>query len=810
MGNDLRYALRNLQKNPGFAAVAIITLALGIAATTAMFSMVNGVLLRPLPYLDPDRVVQVWTSTKDEPRESHAAADFLDLKRDNRTLTAIAGFREDAITIASGDRDPIRMGGSLVTADFFDVFGMAPLAGRTFSASVDAGRGEPLVVISETVWTQEFGRDPSVVGRRVRVNTAPYTIAGVMPAAFKFPAGSRVWVLVPKAVPPPPVDVPGELLTSREVHFFQAVGRVKPGVSVAQAEADLATIADNLARQFPETNGGRTVTISPLREGLVSDVREALFILFGAVGVVLLIACANIASLLLARASGRYREMAVRAALGAGRGRLIRQLLTESLVLATIGGGLGLLLGAWAIDLLTRVIPEGMPRADEISIDARVALVSVLFTCASAILFGLVPSLQASRTDAAAALRASGDRSSTAGRSRARTRASLVVGEVALTLVLMIAAGLLGNSLIRLQRVDPGFRSDDVTIAMVPLPQARYVDGARQADAYERILERVQQRGGVQSAALAFPSPLEGANAAGRFSIEGQTESSSRGDRPFASLMVISRDYFTTMGIPLISGRYFTKDDRPPVPNVVIVNALLVRKYFGGENPVGKRIRFGRAGQDWITIVGVAGDTRNMGIEEDPTPVIYVPYRHFTLPFMSVVVRGGGGAAAVGSGLREALRGVDPDLAVDQVVPMRTLLRDSLGAVRFATMLVAAFALSAVLLAAVGLYGLISYSVAQRTREIGIRVALGARPGQVMSPVIREGMTLALIGVALGLAGAVGVAKLIASYLFGVGATDPLTFIAVATVLLLVALLASYIPSRRAVRVDPLTALRAE
>ena len=810
MGNDIRYAFRNLLKNPGFAAVAITTLALGIAATTAMFSLVNGVLLRPLPYSDPDRVVQVWTSTKDEARESHAAADFLDLKRDNRTLTAIAGFREDAITIASGDRDPIRMGGSLVTADFFDVFGMAPLAGRTFSASVDAGRGEPLVVISETVWTQEFGRDPSVVGRRVRVNTAPYTIAGVMPAAFKFPAGSRVWVLAPKAVPPPPVDVPGELLTSREVHFFQAVGRVKPGVSVAQAEADLATIADNLARQFPETNGGRTVTISPLREGLVSDVREALIILFGAVAVVLLIACANIASLLLARASGRYREMAVRAALGAGRGRLMRQLLTESLLLATIGGGLGLLIGAWAIDLLAGVIPEGMPRADEVSIDSRVALVSVLFTCASAVLFGLVPSLQASRTDAAVALRSSGDRSSTGGRSRARTRAILVVGEVALTLVLMIAAGLLANSLIRLQRVDPGFRSDDVTIAMVPLPQARYVDGPRQADAYERILERVQNGGGVQSAAVAFPSPLEGANAAGRFSIEGQTESSSRGDRPFASLVVISRDYFTTMGIPLISGRYFTKDDRPPAPNVVIVNALLVRKYFGGENPVGKRIRFGRAGQDWITIVGVAGDTRNMGIEEDPTPVIYVPYRHFTLPFMSVVVRGGGGTASVASGLREALRGVDPDLAVDQVIPMRTLLRDSLGAVRFATMLVTAFALSAVLLAAVGLYGLISYSVAQRTREIGIRVALGARPGQVMSPVIREGMTLALIGVALGLAGAVGVAKLIASYLFGVGATDPLTFIAVATVLLLVALLASYIPSRRAVRVDPLTALRAE
>ena len=808
MLNDIRYAARTLQKNPGFTIVAIVTLALGIGATTAIFSVVNGVLLRPLPFPAPDRIVQVFSSTAQDPRDGHAPADFLDLKRGNRSLDALAGYREDAITISRADRDPIRVSGSLVTSDFFDVFGMPPLAGRAFSRT-DGGTSEAFAVISETLWTNDFGRDPSIVGSRVRINTAPYTVVGIMPAAFKHPSGSRVWVLAPKAVPAPPVDTEGELTALRALHYFQAVARVKAGVTIAQAQADLAGIAEGLATQFPETNGGRTVTVTPLREGLVNDVRDALLILFGAVSVVLLIACANVASLLLARASGRQREMAVRTALGADRGRLVRQLITESLLLATIGGAAGLLAGTWAIDLLMRVVPDGIPRSDEIGLDGRVALVSVLLTYGSAIIFGLVPSLQASRTDAAVALRASGDRATTSGRNRARTRAALVVGEVALTLVLMVTAGLLANSFLRLQRVDPGFQSDDVTIAMLPLPQARYVDGPRQADAYERVLEGVQQRGGVQSAAVAFPSPLQGANAGGRFLIEGQPESSSRADRPSAALVAISPDYFRVLGIPLIGGRPFATDDRPPAAMVVIVNTLLARKYFGGENPVGKRIRFGQPGAPWITVVGVVGDTRNMGIGEEPSPVLYIPYRHFTLPFMSVVVRGPS-ATQAGTAVRDAVRRVDAELAVDRILPMKTVLRESIATARFGTMLVAAFAFAAVVLAAVGLYGLISYSVAQRTREIGIRVALGARPAQVMSPVIKEGMTLALLGVGIGLAGALAATKLVSSYLFDVGATDPLTFSAVSALLLAVAFLASYIPSRRALRIDPLLALRAD
>ncbi len=809
LGNDVRYALRTLKNNPGFAAVAVVTLALGIGATTAIFSVVNSVLLRPLPYPEPHRVVQVWWATGENARDSHAPADFLDLKERSRTLEALAAYREDAVTIVRGDRDPIRVTGALVTADFFDVFGMPALTGRSFSQAADLERGEAAAVISETLWTSEFGRDASIVGRRVRINTAPHTIVGIMPESFNYPAGSRVWVLAPRPVPPPPIDVPGELLASRDVHFFQAIGRLKNEATTARAHADLAAIADALAREFPATNGGRTVTVMPLREGMVADVREALLILFGAVGIVLFIACANVASLLLARASGRGREMAVRVALGAGRGRLVRQLLTESLLLASAGGALGLLAGFGIVSYVIPFLPDGLPRADEIQVDASVAIASVLMTFASALVFGLIPSLHASRADAVAALRTAGDRSSTAGPNRTRTRTALVIGEIALTIVLMVAAGLLANSLIRMQRVDPGFRTDDVTIAMLPLPQRRYVDGEQQANVYERILEGVQQRSRLQ-AALVFPSPLEGASASGRFTIEGQPETSPRGDRPFAALTAISPDYFRTMAIPLITGRTFTTHDRPPSPTPAILNALLARKYFAGQNPVGKRLRFGAPGSEWIAIVGVVGDTRNMGINEDPTPILYVPFRHLTLPFMSVVMRGSGGAAAAGTAVRESIRNVDSELAVDSVLPMRTVVRESIAATRFGTLLVSAFAIVALALAAVGLYGVISYSVALRTREIGIRVALGARPGQVMSQVIREGMTLTVVGVGLGLAGAFAVTRLISAYLFGVGVTDPLTFTAVAVLLMTVALIASYIPSRRAVRVDPLVALRMD
>jgi len=808
MFTDLRYALRTLLKNRGFAVVAILTLGLGIGANTAIFSVVNGVLLRPLPYPDAGAIVQVWTTTGGEPKSSHAAADFLELQRDNRTLLKLAGYRDDALTIAPAGGEPVRVQGDLVTIDYFDVFGMPARLGRTFSRAADGTTSEPLVVLSHAVWTGQLASDPQAIDRRVRINGVPHTVVGIMPPAFNYPEGAKAWVLSPKAVPLPPIDVTGDLLESRGVHYFQAVGRLKPGVTLEQARADLAALADDQSRRFPEINGGRGAAVQPLHEKIVGDVRGALFMLLAAVGLVLLIACANVASLLLARASGRQREIAIRAALGAGRGRLIRQLITESLVLGVAGGAAGLLAGGWAIALLLAVVPDGIPRVEQIGLDVRLAALAILVSFVSALIFGLVPALQASRTDASLVLRES-DRAATGGRQRARTRAVLVVAEIALTVVLLVSAGLLASSFVRLQRVDPGFRVEEVTLVTLPLPQSKYEDGKRQAAFYQRVLEGIQQRGEIQSAAILFPNPISGGNASGTFTLEGQPIP-PRKDQPFTAIASVSDDYFRTLGIPMIQGRLFAQPDRDPAPAVAIVNTTLVRKYLAGKRAVGTRVRFGDSDGDWITIVGVVADSRNMGLSAAPTPLLYLPYHRFPLAFMSIAARSSAGPGAVASIVREAVKRVDPDMPVDTVVPLRQVLQDSIAEPRFRTLLLGAFASMAVVLASVGVYGLISFSVAQRTREIGIRVALGAQARQVMAPVLREGLGLALIGIGLGIAGSLAATRLLAEFLFGVEPTDPLTYAAVALLLLAIALVASYIASRRALRVDPITALRAE
>ena len=810
MLSDLRYALRILAKNPGFTMVAVFTLALGIGANTAIFSVVNGVLLRPLPYPDPARLVQIWPTSTAEARSSMAPADFLDFQRDNHTLLKLAGYRDDVLTLAATQGGPVRVQGTLVTSDYFDVFATPAALGRTFSRAADATTSERLVVLSHAAWVQQFGSDPTIVGRPIRIDGLPHTVIAVMPATFDYPAGSKAWILSPKPVPLPPIDVPGELLESRDVHYFHAVARLKPDATPETARADLGTIAEDQARNFPESNGGRGIVVQRLHERIVGDVRQALLILLGAVGVVLLIACANVASLLLARASGRQRELAIRAALGAERGRLMRQLITESLVLGVAGGAAGLLLGHWAIALLLTVIPEGIPRVEQIGVDARVGTVAMLASLASALLFGVMPALQASRTDASLALR-DADRAATGGRHRARTRAVLVLGEIALTLILLASAGLLLNSFIRLQHVDPGFRTDQVTLISLPLPQLRYPDGKRQAAFYRQVLEALERRPEIQSAAVLFPNPIEGRNANGTFSIEGQP-SLKRGDRPFTALGSVSANYFRTLGIPVIQGRTFTDQDRDPAPAVAIVNATFARRYFTGQSPLGKRVRFGETGkeEDWITIVGIAGDSRNVGLNEPPTPLLYLPYDTFPLAFMGIVARSSVGSGVVASIARSEVKTIDPDMPIDRIIPLHDLLDESVAEPRFRTLLLSAFALMAVVLAAVGIYGLMSFSVIQRTREIGIRVALGARPGQVVLPVVREGLTLAISGIALGLVGSLAVTRLLSAFLFDVPAADPLTHVVVALLLLAVSLLATYVPSRRASRVDPVTALRAE
>jgi predicted permease len=808
MLNDVRYAVRSFLKTPGLTAVILVTLALGIGTNTAIFSIVNGVLLRPLPYPRPDDLVQIWNTSPDEPQGAFAAADFLELQHDNRSLARLAGYREDAYTVAITGREPVRISGALVTVDYFDVLGARAALGRVFSRAADAGTAEPLVVLSDDAWRHHFAADPTVVSTRVRVNGVPHTVVGVMVAGVGYPGEAQAWVLSSKPVPVPPIDVAGDLLASRGVHYIKAIGRLLPGITVQQGQQDLTAIAAQQATRFAESNAGRGIAVRRLRDEIVGDVRAPLLLLLGAVGLVLLIACANVASLLLARASTRQREIAIRAALGAQRARLVRQLITESVVLGAVGGAGGLLVGSWALTLLLKVIPAGIPRVDRVGLDMPVAATAIAASFASALLFGVVPALQASRTDGIRALRES-DRATTAGRGRAHARAVLVVGEIALTLVLLVLAGLLANSFLRLQNVDPGFRPEHVTLVTLPLPQAAYPEGKRQAAFYQRILDGIEQKPQVESAAILFPSPINGGNASGTFVVEGR-EVSSRVDKPFAAIGSVSARYFRTLGIPLIQGRTFNDQDREPAPEVAVVNTTLVRKYLSGRQAIGSRIRFGDPDEGWITIVGVVGDSRNLGLGKEPAPLVYIPYHRFPLPFMSLAIRSSADTAAIASLVRTEVRSADPDLPVDEITPLRDVLRASVAEPRFRALLVAAFAAMAVVLAGVGVYGLISYSVTQRTREIGIRMALGARSRQVVLPVVRDGMMLALTGVGIGLVGSLAASQALARFLFGVGATDPLTYGAVATFLLAVALFASYVPSRRVLRIDPLVALRAD
>ena len=805
MLTDLRYAARALTKNPGFTAIAIVTLALGIGANTAIFSVVNGVLLRPLPYGDPDRLVQVWTSTTDESRSNHSAGDFLDLQRENQSLTAIAGYRAGAFSAARAEGSGVHVEGVYVTADFFDVLSVGAVSGRTFTRAT-ATAGERLAVLSHETARQLFGDEARAVGERVRLNGEPHAVTGVLAPRGGWPESARIWILSDKPVPPSPI-ASSDPLTEREIRYFEAIGRLKPGVTFEQAQQDLHRVASVIQQHHPSTSAGRDIRLLPLHETIVGDVRPALLVLQAAVGLVLLIACANVSSLLIARATGRRRELAIRAALGANRQRLIRQLLTESLLLGIAGGLSGLLAGAWLTVLLVRLLPEGVPRADGITLDGVVAFATLSVALATSVLFGVMPALQASRADASTALKQSGERTSAA---KARGRAALVVAEIALTLVLLAGAGLLVNSFLRLQRVESGLRAENVTLMSLAIPQTRYPSGEAQTALYDRVLASLTARPEFQAAGLGFPGPLRGSNASGVFLIEGRP-SLSRDDRPFTHLGSVSGGYFAAMGIPLVAGRIFDGRDTEKGPGVVIVSTGLARKYWPGENALGKHVRFeSDQNAPWMTVVGIVGDVRQLGLQEAPPPLLYLPYQQFPLPFTNVAVRSTLADDAVATLLRSQLGEIDADLPSGKLSTLQGVLDRSVDEPRFRTFVLGAFALMALVLAAVGVYGLISYSVTQRTREIGIRIALGAQPRQIVLPVLREGLILAGLGTAIGLAGAAAAARVLGRFLFGIGATDPVTFASVALVLLGVAVLASYIPSRRVIRVNPIDALRTE
>ena len=801
---EFRYALRTLAASRGFTLIAVATLALGIGVNTAIFSVVNGVLLKPLPFDEPDRIVRVFSRTVSNSGSSLSAADFRDLQRENQSLAAIAGYRGLGFTLAAPGRDPVRVSGIFVTSEFFEVLAVSAEWGRTFSRAADASPAEPLVVLSRVTARDLYGDPARAVGERLRVDGTPHTVAGVLRPDLSWPERTRVWILSQKDVPPAPVNLE-QGNNEREVQYFEVIARLKGDVGLQESARDLQRVSTLIQQRRVAGSARRDFDLVTLHEEIVGDVRFGLLVIQVAVGLVLLIACANVSSLTIARASGRARELAIRAAIGAGRWQLMRQLLIESAVLGITGGWVGLLLGAWLTGVLLRLLPVTVPRSQEIGLDGLVAAVTFAVALGTALLFGVMPAMQASRTDAATVLKRAGDR----GATRAGSRAALVVGEVALTFVLLAGAGLLLNSLLRLQRVDSGLQRDNVTLVSLLVPQLRYPTAPSQVELYRRILEGLASRPDVQAAAVGFPGPLQGGSAAGPFQIDGRSGDSS--ERPYANFGTVSGGYFAAMGMPLLRGRTFAESDIADAPRVVIVNAALARKFWPGEEAVGKRLRFGNnADGPWTTVVGVVGDARQLGLSREPPPILYFPYQQFALPFTDVIVRSTAPLSAIAALVRQRVREIDPDLSADNARSLGDVLDRSLAQPRFRAFLVGAFAALALILASIGVFGLISYSVTQRTREVGIRMALGADAGQILTSIMRQGLTLTLAGVAVGLAGALAAARLIRTFLFGIEPADPVTLGGVALLLVAVAALATYLPSRRALRIQPTEALRTE
>jgi len=803
---DVRYTLRTLRRTPGFTLVAIFTLALGIGGTTAIFTVVDGVVLRDLPYPEPDRLVSLARLANTTDRSSFSPGDYVDLKRDARTFAAIAGHREDIVDL-TGAGEPERLRAVQATSGFFDVFGAPPLVGRAFHEATDRPEGPRVAVISEGIWRRRFGARADVIGTTIRLNGEPTTILGVMPAWFGHPRPVDVWVMSPRPVPTSPVAVEGDLLAQRDVQYFGAVARLAPNASLRQAAEEVEAIGERLAKDFPDSNANESMTAVPFQDDLVGSTRAPMLLLLGAVGVVLLIACANVASLLLARGAGRRRELAVRTALGAGRGRLIRQLLTESLVLAGVGGVLGVMLSAWLVELLVAVAPTSIPRLNEVHFDPRVASFAVACTALVGLIFGLAPALSAATPAIGIDLK-DGGRSTTTSRTRARN--ALVVAEVAMALVLLIGAGLLLSSFQRLSAVDPGFRTTNLAAVQVPLPMTRY-DEAGQRRFYTALRERLATNPITAQSAVIFPIPLRNSSASSGYRVVGRDY--PNGKEPLAELGAVSPGYFETAGIPLLKGRDFSDSDTNESTPVVIINRTLAEREWPGRDPLGEHLVAGGPAEDkanWLRVVGVVADSRRRSMQAEPEAAVYLSYQQFTLPFMGVLVRSDAGLGAVTSAVRSAVHEVDRDLPLGDSYTIEQLISTSTGEPRFRALLVASFALVALTLAVVGIYGLISYTVAQRVPEIGVRLALGATPAQVWRLVVGEGLKLAGAGVALGVLGALAVAQTLRGLLYAISATDPWVYAGLSMLLMAVAGLACWIPARRAMRIDPVLALRSE
>jgi putative ABC transport system permease protein len=819
MLNDIRYGLRQLIKHPAFTIIAILTLALGIGANTAIFSVVNAVLLKPLPFPEPNQLLAVGmtdTRQKDQTNlNSLSYPDFFDFRDQNRSLASSAVYRDGTYALTS-EEGATSVHGVKASAEFFDVLGIKPKMGRAFvrdDEQAGGGQGGFKVIISDDFWKKHFGGDPNVIGHTVTLDRRPHTVIGVMPAGFQFPIQNDptdFYVSIAEDAAYPDGSQPQT--KQRGSHSLQAVARLKPGVTVAQAQSDLSTIAEALAKQYPDSNTHFGVLVKPLREDMIGDVRTALYVLFGAVVCVLLIANANVANLLLARASARGKEIALRAAMGASRFRIIRQLLTESVLLAGLGGLFGLLLAQWGTDALVKTVPQNIPRISNIQLDASVLIFTLLVSLITGVVFGLVPAWQASHVDLNSSLK-SGSRTGSAGEGKGRVRNALIMAEVALALVLLISAGLLIQSFARLGRVQPGVRTERLLTARVSLPDVAYPKNENVIQFYDQFLTRVRAIPGVESASTIVPLPLSGSNMVTSFDI--QERPLPEGQRPGAPVRIIATDYFKTMGIPVREGRIFDERDQLDSAPVVIVNERFAQKYFPGENVLGKRIQPGFAADDKgdriREIVGVVGNVKHLSLKNEDSPEMYLPRTQIPFGVSSIVIRTSlSNPNAITNSLRKELAALDATIPLTSVRVFDEYISRSLARPRFNTLLLSIFAGTALVLTAIGIYGVLAYSVAQRTSEIGIRIALGAGKSSIFRLIVGQAMTLVGISLALGLAGAFAATRLLNSLLFGVGASDPATFAGIVLLVSAVAFVAAWVPARRATRVDPIIALRAE
>ncbi|MET0396784.1 MAG: ABC transporter permease [Longimicrobiaceae bacterium] len=801
---DLRFAFRSLLRSPGFTAAVILTLALGIGATTAIFGILDAVLFRPLPYADADRLAMVWEHDRfsGTEREPASVPDYYDFRERSRAFAELAAFQERQASLAGSDGEARQLSLGAAGHQLFPLLGVRPLLGRVFGAAEDREGAAPVVVLGEGLWRDQFGGSAEVLGSTVRLDGIPHTVVGVVPATLDVPReDTDAWV--PLAL--------GPASSPRSLHNVTVVGRMKPGVTARAAQREMTALAARLEAENPGENHGRGVTVEPLHEALFGTVRTPLLLLLGASALVLLVACVNVANLLLVRGAGRTREVAIRAALGATRRRLARQLLVESLLLALLGGAAGVAIAAWGTELLVGLAPAGVPRLEGVGMDGRALAVGLLVALATGCLFGLVPVLQARRVDPQAGLRADGGRGASAAPGAARARRGLVAVEVALSVVLVVGAGLLVHSLWRLQRVDPGFRTENVLRASFVLPASRYPQSYdvyprwSEVTAFQReLLERARALPGVRSAALASHHPLA-PGFTNSFVIEGREDEAA--DQAEIPLRAVSPEYFATVGVPLLRGRLLSPRDDADAPAVLLVNEAAARRFFPGADPVGKRIAFWGTSRE---IVGVVGNERFHGVAADAPPAAYPPLAQTPMGTATLLLRAAGDPAALVPALRAAVRGLDPEVALYEMETLDRTLSRSISQPRFTTALLGTFAALALLLAVIGVYGVLSYAVAQRTREIGIRVALGARRGEIVRLVVGQGMAPVLAGLALGLAAAFAGARVLSGILFEVAPTDPLAFTAVVPVLGAASLLAAWLPARRAASVDPMTALRTD